>query len=298
MPTIKGYRQLGEMSGSIELGDKKVIKRYALEYCVIADNTSQGVITIRSTAGLPIVGLSTYSYAGESDLRAICKKKSPRRDTKQPLVWYVRCDFDDDPNSQSDQNETDDINAVDRPTIVTWDSEYGEEVLHRDFSTPRKAIVTPIGHAFDPPMTKRVIFPVAIIERFEATFAPATIVAYEDHVNSADFFGVAAGRVLMAKITAKQVVEDGSKLWQVTYRLRFAIHEDGFTSMPLNQDTHYKESAGSSTLKPFLEGGVPYIGNLNADGTKAASGTRTFGGADGLGFKPYPSANFAALGLE
>ena len=297
MPTVKGYRQLGEMSGSIELGDKKVISRYSLEYCVIADNLSQGVITIRSTTGLPKVGFSTYSYEGESDLRAICKKKSPRRDTKQALVWYVRCDFDDDPSSQSDEDEDDDTDAVDRPTIVTWDSEYGEEVLYKDFSSPRKAIVTPIGHSFDPPLTKRVIYPVCIIERYEPTFTPTTILAYEDHVNIGSFFGAAAGRVLMAKITAKQVVEDGARLWQVTYRLRFAIQEDGFTLMPLNQDTHFKESAGSGTLKPFIDGQVPYVGNLNADGTKAASGTRTFGGADGLGFKPYPTADFDALGL-
>lgn len=298
MPTVKGYRQLGEMSGSVELGDKKVISRYALEYVVIADNLSQGVITIRSTPGLPLVGLSTYSYAGESDTRAICKRKSPRRDTKQGLIWYVRCDFDDDPTSQSEQNEEDDTDAVDRPAIITWDAEYGEEVLYKDFSSPRKAIVTPIGHGFDPPVTKRVIYPICVIERFEATFTPAVILAYEDHVNSGDFYGVEAGRALMAKISAKQVVEDGTKLWQVSYRIRFAIHEDGFTLMPLNQDTHYKESAGSSTLKPFLDGNVPYIGNLNANGTKAASGTRTYGGADEEGFKPYPEAEFDDLNLE
>jgi hypothetical protein len=295
VPTVKGYRQLGEMSGSLELGDKKVISRYALEYCVIADNLAQGVITIRSTIGLPKVGVSTYAYAGESDPRAVCKKKSPRRDTKQPLVWYVRCDFDDDPRSQSEENEDDDTDAVDRPVIVTWDSEYGEEILYRDFSDPRKPIVTPVNHMFDPPPTKKVIYPVCIIERFEPTFTPATILTYEDHVNTNDFFGAAAGRVLMAKITAKQVIEDATKLWQVTYRLRFAIHEDGFTMMPLNQDSMYRPTAGA-TPEPFLKKNVPYIGNLNLDGT-ASGDTKTFGGADGVGFKPYPSADFDALGL-
>lgn len=295
MPYVKGYRQLGEMSGSIELGDKKVISRYALEYCVIAENISQGLITIRSTSGLPKVGLSTYSFEGESDLRAICKKKSPRRDTKQPLVWFVRCDFDDDPSSQSEENEEDDTDAVDRPVIVTWDSEYGEEILYKDFSSPRKPIVTPVNNMFDPPPVKKVIYPVCVIERYEATFTPATILTYEDHVNADPFYGAAAGRVLMAKITAKQVIEDAIKLWLVTYRLRFAIHEDGFTMMPLNQDGMFRPTAGASP-EPFIKKGVPYIGNLNLDGT-ASGDTKTFGGADGLGFKPYPQADFDALGL-
>lgn len=290
MPTVKGYRQLGEMSGSIELGDKKVISRYALEYVVLADNAAQGTLTIRSTPGLPIVGYSTYSYAGESDPFAVCKKKSPRRDTKQPLVWYVRCDFDDDPNSQSEENEENKTSAVNREPDVSWDAEYGEEVMTEDFSTPRKPIVTPNGHPFDPPVTRRVIYPVLIIERFETTFTPATILAYEDHVNDDAFYGAPAGSALMAKISARKVVEDGTRLWRLAYRIRFAVSADGYDIKPLNQDTHYKEG---SELKPFIAGNVPYIGNVNADGTKAADGVRTFST-----FKGHPEADFGPLALE
>jgi hypothetical protein len=292
MPTVKGYRQAGEMSGSVELGEKKVISKYSLEYVVIADNTSQGVITIRSTSGLPIVGLSTYSYNGENDAFAVCKRKNPRRDPKNPLVWYVRCEFDDDPNSQAESNEQDQEPAVDRSPIVNWSSEYGEESLEIDYSDPPKEIVTPVGNPFDPPPTRRVIYPVVQIERFQATYTPAVQLAFVDHTNKDPFMGAAAGHALMAEIAAGQVVEDGVKLWRVIYRIRFSVK--GYVAKPINQDHKYLESPGSTTLKS--EPGNTLV-NLNLDGTKAEYGTRTFGGADGLGFKLYPEADFDSLGL-
>jgi hypothetical protein len=294
MPEVMGVRLAGEQTGSIEMSEKKVVSRYTLEFVVQADNTSQGVITIRSTVGLPIVGLSPYSYQGESDPFAICKRKTPRRDSKHPLVWYVRCEFDDDPNSQAEQNETNQDSAPSRPPIYTWGSVYGEEVLEKDYSTPRKDVVTPIGHAFDPPLTRRVIYPRLTVERFQLAFTPATILGYVDHVNNAPFMGADAEHALMADIQASQVIEDAVKLWRVTYVIDFAVQEDGFKAMPLNQDYQFRPSAGSDTLESFPFG---RLGNLNADGTKAATGVHTYGGKDQEGFKRYPRANFNALGL-
>ena len=48
----------------------------------------------------------------------------------------------------------------------------------------------------------------------------------------------------------------------------------------------------NKNLFPFLEGDVPYVGNLNADGTKAAEGVRTFST-----FKGHPEADFDNLNL-
>lgn len=295
MPTVLGVRQLGQQSGVIELGQDKVVRRYSLEYAVKADNTSQGPLTIRSTTGLPKVGLSTYSYNGESDPYAVCKRKAPTRNTKQPLIWVVRCDFDNDADSQSQENENDDQAATARPATIEWDAEFGDEVLTKDFSAPRKDVVNPVGLQFDPPVTRRVIYPVLTIQRYEATFNAATILAYIDRTNANAFYGAAAGQALMARIRARQVVEDGDKLWSVTYRIRFAMSPDGHNHMPLNQSTHYKDGAN---LLPFEKGGVPYIGNLNLDGTAAPEGTRTYGGSDGNGFVGNPRKDFGPLNLE
>ena len=295
MPTIKGYRQASELSGAIELGSEKVISRYSLEFIVIADNASQGPLTIRETAGLPLVGLDTYIYNGESDTSAVCKRKTPRNDPKQPLLWYVKCEFDNDPSSQSQENEDDKDTAVNRPAIVEWDSEFGEEVLYQDFDSPRKAILNPVGQQFDPPPTRRVIFPVLTVERYQATFVPATILAYTDHVNSDAFYGADPGHALMTQIRARQVIEDGVKLWNVTYRVRFAVSEDGFLLKPLNQGSHYSTAAyagDDAILKPFIKDQVPYVGNLNANGTKATGSTRTYST-----FKAYPEAVFGTLAL-
>lgn len=296
MPTVKGVRQATERSGAIELGSDKVIRRYSLEYLVMADNASQGPLTIQSTAGLPRVGLDTYVYNGESDITAVCKRKTPRNDPKQPLAWYIRCEFDNDASSQSQSNETDTDSATERPPIIEWDSEFGEEVLYQDYSTPtRKPILNPVGHQFDPPVTRRVIYPVLTVERYQATFTPATILAYTDHTNSVEFYGAAIGAALMTQIRARQVIEGADKLWQVIFRIRFAIGEDGHKIKPLNQGSHYATAAytgDDSVLKPFIKDQVPYVGNLNADGTRATGTTRTYSD-----FKGYPSANFADLNL-
>lgn len=294
MPTIKGYRQASELSGAIELGSEKVISRYSLEYIVIADSASQGPLAIRSTAGLPLVGLSTYAYNGESDSSAVCKRKTPRNDPKQPLVWYVKCEFDNDPSSQSQENEDDAASATARPPIIEWSAEYGDEVLYKDFSTPdRKAILNPVGHQFDPPVTRRVIYPVLTIERYQTTFVPATILAYTDHVNSGTFYGASAGQALMTEIRAREVVEDATKLWQVQYRIRFTVSADGFNIRPLNQGSHHYDNATDKNLIAFEEGKVPFIGNLKADGTEAETmADWTYGD-----FKAYLDADFDALSL-
>lgn len=289
MPTVKGYRLAGDFSGGVELAEKKVVSRYAIEYVVLADNASQGQITIRSTSGIPIVGLSTFAYQGESDPFAVCKRKTVTRDKKNPLIWYVRCEFDDDPNSQAESNEQDQEAAVDRPAIITWSSEYGEEVMEYDFSDPPKAVVTPVGNPFDPPLTRRVIFPVCTIERYQATYTPAIQLEYTDHVNDSAFMGADPAHALMVEIGAGQVVEDGTKLWKVTFRIRFS--KNPYLKKPLNQDYQYLESG---VVRDFPNG---RLGNLNQDGTKAAYGTRSYGGSDGIGFQEYPSADFNALNL-
>jgi hypothetical protein len=303
MPTIKGIRQAGEQGGSIELGSDKVLRRYALEWIVIADNTSQGSITIRNTTGLPRVGVSAYAYNGESDLSAICKRKHPRRDARNPLLWYVRVEYDNDANSQSQETEDDEQTADQRPATIEWDAEFADEVLYRDFSDPQKDVVNPVGHAFDPPLTKRVIYPVLVIQRYQLTFAPATILNFTDHVNASAFWGADPGHALMSRIRAKQVVEGNARYWQVTYRIRFAVHDDGYQAFPLNQGTHYLSRLPVSLeteeelLTPFIKNNVPYIGNLNLDGTAAGDGVRTYGGKDGLGFAQYPQAEFNSLSL-
>ncbi|QDV24381.1 hypothetical protein [Aureliella helgolandensis] len=290
MPTIKGIRKAAGQEGSIELGDEKLLRRYSLEYLVIADNKTQGPIEIWSTVGLPRVGVSTYSYAGEIDSAAVCKRKVPKRDPKQSLVWIVRVEFDNDPRSKSQENEDDYPEAISRPPIISWDSEYGEEILHKDYSTPPKDVLNSAGLPFDPPIVEPVIYPVLTVERYQAVFSPATILAYENHSNSDEFYGADPGHALVAKIAATQVVEDAVKLWKVTYRIRFAT--EGFDAKPLNQSSHYR-TPGDEVLHAFIKDKVPYIGNLKSDGDQAPVGVTSYGD-----FRRKKRVAFGPLNLE
>lgn len=84
-------------------------------------------------------------------------------------------------------------------------------------------------------------------------------------------------------------------MWQVTYRIRFAISDDGFRLKPLNQGSHYSKvpwAGDDSQIEAFVKKQVSYIGNLKADGSKAGDTERTYGN-----FTAYKTANFDDLSL-
>jgi hypothetical protein len=265
----------------------KVVSSYSLEFCVIADNRSQGPLTIRQTSGLPLVNVTTYAYGGESDTTAICKRKSAKQETKNPLVWMVRCDFDNDPNSRSDDDEQNQPGATNRPPIITWDAEYGEKRMDKDYSSPRKAVVNTVGDVFDPPPTRPIVYPVLTIRRYQTTFTPATILAFVNKVNQDEFYGADPGAALMAAIRAQQVIEDSVKLWQVEYRIRFDVIDKHKLEL-MSAGPRYRETAGGPLIRT---GG--WIENLKADGTKAAAGDEAY-----VEFKPFQTADFDSLNLE
>lgn len=310
MPTLKGVRSLGD--SDISLAQAKVISRYALEYLVISDNLSQGPIAIRETTGLPLVGISHYSYGGEADLTVVCKRKTPRQDPKQKRVWYVLCEFDNDPSSQSQEDETNQPGAVNRPVMLEWDSEYGERVLHQDFSSPPKPCVSSNWQPFDPPLTTPIVYPVLIATRYQSTFAVATKLAYENHVNASPWNGAAAYSVLCTSIRAVQVVEDGALLWRVTYRFRYNPMTDGYLEMPVNVGSYklVPRSGQSPRREAFMMNNTPYIAHLSGNGqTEVDFANATYGGPSSYldtsgvsqavtpGYRTFPTANFAALAL-
>jgi hypothetical protein len=310
MPTVKGVRDIGD--SDISLAQSKVISKYALEYLVLADNLSQGPIAIRETAGLPLVGISHYSYGGEADLTVVCKRKTPRQDKKQRLVWYVNCEFDNDPSSQSQEDETNMPGATARPVMIEWDSEYGERVLYKDFSSPPKPCLNSNLEAFDPPLTTPIVYPVLIATRYQSTFTVATKLAYENHVNASAWNGAAEYSVLCTSIRATQVVEDGALLWRVTYRFRYNPLPDGYLAMPMNEGTYklIPVTGQSPRRQPFIANGVVQKERLSSNGQSIVEfDAATFGGPsswiDGTGtsntvtpgYKTYPTANFAALAL-
>jgi hypothetical protein len=310
MPTVKGIRAIGD--SDMSLAQRKVISKYALEYLVMADNLSQGPIAIRQTAGLPLVGISHYSYGGEADLTVVCKRKTPRQDPKQKLVWYVNCEFDNDPSSQSQEDETNMPGATARPVRLEWDSEYGERVLYKDFSTPPKPVVSSNLEPFDPPLTTPIVYPVLTAMRFQSTFTVATKLAYENRVNETAWNGAAPYSVLCTSIRASQVVEEGTLLWQVTYRFRYNPLPEGYLAMPMNVGTYKLVPVSSHRPEPrqFLSSGVVRIERLSGNGQDVVDfDNPSFGGPSSWidnagnahavtpGYKCFQTADFGALGL-
>ncbi len=310
MPTIKGVRTLQE--APLAVGDKRISTQYGLEYIVLADNAGQGPITIRETPGLPLVGITSYSYNGESDLSAVCKRKTPRQDTKQRLVWYVTCEYD---NNQ-DQMTVDEQNqpAADaRPPEIEWDSEYGERVIFKDFSPGgSKPILSSNLEPYDPPRTTQIVYPILNVTVYRPTFTIATKLNYEGRVNSAAWNGAAAYTVKCAMIRARRVREGNGLYWQITFRFRYNPWPDGYWDMPLNQGTYRLQPVPSERPRkiPVLNGSGYGIINLTGNGqAEAPYGSETYGGPTSYiddggvshpvtpGYMTHQLADFNGLGL-
>lgn len=197
--------------------------------------------------------------------------------------------------------------------MIEWDSEYGERVLYKDFSTPPKPVVSSNWQPFDPPLTTPIVYPVLIATRYQSTFTVATKLAYEDHVNESAWNGAAAYSVLCTSIRATQVVEDGILLWRVTYRFRYNPLADGYLAMPINVGSWLLEPRSGAlpkTVDLLSSAGAPYIAYLSGDGQSVVDfSAATFGGPSSYldntntshsvtpSFKTYPTADFDALGL-
>jgi hypothetical protein len=88
-----------------------------------------------------------------------------------------------------------------------------------------------------------------------------------DTVNSATFLGIAAGELLLVIRKATVGVWYGKRCWKIDYALK--RKRDGWKIKMLNVGYRYK--TGSTPAKAlFLDGGVNYLGKLQADGTKVA----------------------------
>lgn len=287
--TIKGIAP-AHPEGGYTLGEKKLHRKYVLAYIVKTTTTADGIMDVLATTGLPKVGFNTYAYEGEFDLAAVCKSKKAKRMGKRGLYWLVTCEFDNQSNSESEDNENEYNSPLDRPYELDWSSVVEEVALWQDFSDPPKAIVNSAGERFPEPVTGFVVFPVLTIKRWEASFAASTILAYSQHRNSAPWNGAAAGQVICEDIRATRVLEENALLWNVTYAFKYSPLAWYHKAKILDQGTYYLSSGDK---KSFLtDDNVPFVGNLNGSGAEATSGSFAF-----REFERHPAANFGDLNL-
>ena len=261
-----------------------VRKKWSTVYYVSAalSDTEDDVLV---TAGLPVLHMPYRN--------GFCISKAAREENvvASGALWEVTCEFDSH------------IEA-DIPVVETsWDIEEKEEVLQWDVITGKPIL----NSANEPIITEHPSgIPVLTISRVEATFSPSTILAYNNHVNSAPFYGAPIGCALMQGPKANKKIIDSIRMWEVQYVVKFNMRINPQNRQPLGWGLY------------LLDYGTRYIADREADGTPIYEAfstddddSETVGQLDGHGnplpanyspvylyYNRYPLANFSALGLE
>ncbi len=218
------------------------------------------------------------------------------RDVSARLKWTADVTYeelaDDQGSSSGGQTET----APDQLTPEwSWSSETITRAVVNDSNGDfyGSSAGEPYGREI------QIALPVLKIERYEPSFDPATIVAYVNHVNDSEFWGVEAGAVLMSAIEDRKdthVIYGGKYYRKVSYTLKFAVPFidqvlQGWDDLLVDQGTYYKDSNG--TLTHFKVSGSETTGLLDGQGYKNTDPEVAYIFAR----KPFPEADFSALNL-
>lgn len=283
MARVIGIRYGISSSESYNAGDARVDASHTATYVVEMDNEDQTQPSVLATPGVPAIGQPSLIIEGGYCVSRECTEIAP-------LIWEVACEFS---NAIGGSEEPDDTPPWDRTPKWEWGFETVEEPLLYDAQDDTKAIRNSAGEPL-PPVTVPVALPVLTIQRTELTFSGQRILDYVNHVNSAEFWGAAAGQALMSGIDASQTTIQGVKAWEVSYTIKFKMDTHGWDLRLLDQGTYYWSGAVyASERVPFGDDAFQQVlGNLDGSGGRNDTSTPAF-----VTYKRYDEIDFNDLDL-
>ncbi len=260
-------------------------------YLVQSDINDDGELNVLLTSGLPIIGLSGLVAFPE----AICRSLRPRQNPKQPKLWEVEAEFSTAPLNQRAPTTGGGGGGggTPNPDPTSWIPvykariEFYDEVLHEDFSVPKKPYVNTAGCKFVEPLVIKRPISVFDFHQYESTsITDKTIVQRSDKVNNMD---VTRDGVVYEAYTLKCSVVDFERGYYYGYpcvKIHYIIayKENKWFNRPLNMGYEYKNSAEQLQSSPKLV-------TLNSDGTMR----NPFGTIDVLEFRPHKPISFDFL---
>jgi hypothetical protein len=249
--------------------------------------------------------------------RAWCVGRTAAQ-TEDPYFWKVTCTYSSNVDtispsstpsapqtpevanqmkgaSPAEKADPDFINPLLRPTDVDFSTVEKEYVLLDDFSPTQKAVLNGNGERFDPPiMGSRPVVSMKL-EFNTATFLATTWMARVKCVNQAAFGSFAARTILLDKVSAKRVYENGYKYWRVT--LEFQLDQNTWDAVVLNHS--YTEWNGTELVPATDKSGRPLPNGVilaGATGVALAHGTEPTEANGGyLRFRVYEDISFSWL---
>ena len=179
---------------------------------------------------------------------------------EDPFFWKITCSYNSNidtvaPSSTPSAAQTPEVasqnkgaspeekaseaneNPLTRPTDVDFSVADKEYVRHEDYHVPPKPMVNGNKERFDPPVMFQRTVLVMKLEYNASEFIALTWMGRVKTVNYEAFRGFAARTMLLDKVSAKRVYENGVKYWRVS--LEILLDKDTWDAKVLNHS--YRE---------------------------------------------------------
>ena len=257
MSVINTYETFEGRTGS---DDSKLQVSLVRSFIVQTDNLADDVPSLFGE-NLPSLFSQHPSYE-----RAYCIGRTASQ-MDDPHFWKITCSYSSNidtvaPSSTPSAPQTPEVanqnkgaspeekaseanaNPLTRPTDVDFSTVDKEFVLMDDFSDPQKPILNGNGERFDPPIMASRPAVAMKLEYNAATFLATTWMGRVKCVNTAAFGDFAARTILLDKVTAKRVYENGVKYWRIS--LEFLLDQNTWDAVVLNHS--YREWNGTDLI--------------------------------------------------
>lgn len=313
MAVVGTAKAIAEGGGNIGIGGHRTRE---VTYQVITDDPTDATVTVQLAPGMPQIGASY----GPTDPGCVCIAVVPER--KSRFVWLAHVIYSTDYDSLNQ--------ILSEPPEVEFPSEPGEEpILGQAAPTApyppsdpgssedptaqttvqwfkAKGIVNSAGNIYDPPATRRIVTPLFIITRNEASFSLATKVQYENTVNATSWNGLTSRQAFCRLISPQAqwfqpptIGQARVLYWKIRYE--FALRYETWDLVLPDAGPYYLEyTGGTAYRKPFLTPeGTPYIGLLDHSNS-AQPGKKLAAGQDCqyLRWRRYRENDFSGLNIN
>jgi hypothetical protein len=186
-------------------------------------------------------------------------------------------------------------NPLTRPTDVDYSTSDKEYVLDEDYFPTPRALVNGNKERFDPPiMAQRPILNMKL-EYNAATFTALEWMDRVKCVNTASFQAFGARTILLDKVSAKRVYENGTKYWRIS--LEFLLDRNDWDAVILNHSYRELKNGTLQTARDVAGNALPNgVILAGATGIPLAAGVSpTIANGGFLLFRIYEDISFAWL---
>jgi hypothetical protein len=282
---VVSVKQIG--AGRNADGRSDFNRSYTVVWVVIVDDPYDGPATVGSAATLPARFAPYVGYENTNDAFALCTSLRPEQDGEEWYKWRVTATFE----TQFTQNQHQHEDPSEEPPVFWVETEFTTKPVVKEWNG--NDIKNSAGQLIAG-LEKLEAVETWVWEKNHTSLNRSFWLAYQNTVNSDNFFELEPKQGLLHIIVPKASYRNGAPFWRVQYRVK--VNKDGWDVEPADRGTAVKNASGKLE-RPTDEKGQPFDGEvpLKADGTQERDSTvaQRYLTAKDL----YEPKAFSALGL-